>query len=75
MKLDNAYKNKKQSAAFMFDFIGSVIAKFSKRDCGSKGERDAVNYMAETVKPYADTVTTEPYKANTLAFMGWIYYR
>ena len=73
MKLDNAYKNKKQSAAFMFDFIGSVISKFSKRDCGSKGERDAVNYMAEMVKPYADTVTTEPYKVNTLAFMGWIY--
>lgn len=73
MKLDKLKQNKGQSADFMFGFIGDVIKKFGKRDCGSQGERDAVNYMAQTAKPYADSVTTEPYHANTLAFMGWIY--
>lgn len=73
MKLDKLKQNKGQSADFMFGFIGDVIKKFGKRDCGSQGERDAVNYMAQTAKPYADSVTTEPYYANTLAFMGWIY--
>ncbi len=73
MKLDKLKQNSKQSANFMFDFISHVISSFGKRDCGSQGERDAVNYMAETVKPYADSVVTEPYTAHPLAFMGWIY--
>lgn len=73
MKLDKLKQNSKQSANFMFDFIAHVTSSFGKRDCGSQGERDAVNYMAETVKPYADSVVTEPYEAHPLAFMGWIY--
>lgn len=70
MKLDSLKKNAKQSANFMFDFIGHVIRSFGKRDCGSQGERDAVAYMADAVKPYADSVVTEPYDAHPLAFMG-----
>lgn len=73
MKLDSLKNNAKQSANFMFDFIGNVIKSFGKRDCGSQGERDAVAHMADTVKPYADSVVTEPYDAHPLAFMGWIY--
>lgn len=73
MKLDKLKQNAKQSANFMFDFISHVTSTFGKRDCGSQGEKDAVNYMAQSVKPYADSVVTEPYTAHPLAFMGWIY--
>ena len=57
----------------MFDFISHITSTFGKRDCGSQGEKDAINYMAKEATPYADTVTTEKYDVHTLAFMGWIY--
>lgn len=73
MKLDKLKQNKGQSANYMFDFISHVTSAFGKRDCGSQGEKDAINYMANEAAPYADTVTTEKYDVHTLAFMGWIY--
>lgn len=73
MKLDKLKQNKGQSANYMFDFISHVTSVFGKRDCGSQGEKDAINYMANEAAPYADTVTTEKYDVHTLAFMGWIY--
>mgnify|MGYP004572426391 FL=1 len=73
MKLDESRKRSRESADFMFDFISHVTKTFSKRDCGSEGEKDSVKYMAETVKPYATSVKTESYDVHTLAFMGWIY--
>lgn len=73
MKLTPLKDNKTQSAKYMHDFITRVIKSFGKRDCGSRGEVDAVKYMAEEVAPYANEVTTQPYEAHPLAFMGWIY--
>lgn len=73
MKLTPLKDNKTQSAKYMHDFITRVIKSFGKRDCGSRGEVDAVKYMAEEVAPYASEVTTQPYEAHPLAFMGWIY--
>ena len=73
MKLDKLKQNKGQSANYMFDFISHVTSAFGKRDCGSQGEKDAINYMANEAAPYADTVTTEKYDVHTLSFMGWIY--
>lgn len=73
MKLTSLKDNKTQSAKYMHDFITRVIKSFGKRDCGSKGEVDAVKYMAQEVAPYASEVTTQPYDAHPLAFMGWIY--
>lgn len=72
MKLDKVKNNKKQSASFMKDTITQVIDKFGDRDCGSKGEVDAVKYFAEQSKPFATSVSTESYSAHPLAFMGWI---
>lgn len=73
MKLTQLKDNKAQSAKYMHGFISHVIKSFGKRDCGSKGEVDAVKYMAQEVAPYATDVKTEPYDVHTLAFMGWIY--
>ena len=73
MKLEKLKQNKQQSANYMFDFIAHVTSSFGKRDWGSKGEKDAINYMAQEVAPYADSVTTQKYDVHTLAFMGWIY--
>lgn len=73
MKLTKLKENKAQSAQYMHGFISHVIKSFGKRDCGSKGEVDAVKYMAQEVAPYATDVKTEPYDVHTLAFMGWIY--
>lgn len=73
MKLDKVKNNKKQSASFMKDAITQVINKFGNRDCGSKGEVEAVKYFAEQSKPFATSVSTESYSVHPLAFMGWIY--
>lgn len=43
MKLERLKQNKGQSANYMFDFISHVTSAFGKRDCGSQGEKDAIN--------------------------------
>lgn len=65
---------KKESALYMVNEITHIIKTFDKREPGSKGETDAINYMKETLEPIADDVKTESFQVTPRAFFGWIYF-
>lgn len=72
--LDRIKSQKAESAKFMEDEITHIIKNFEKRQPGSAGEKQAIDYMAEQLKEYGcDVVKVEPFKLNPGAFMGWIY--
>ncbi|NCA67275.1 MAG: M20/M25/M40 family metallo-hydrolase [Clostridia bacterium] len=63
----------KENVKYMTDGITHIIKTFEKRPPGSKGERDAQNYMASDLEKYMDKVWTEDFELHPGAFMGWIY--
>ncbi len=65
---------KKESALYMVNEITHIIKTFDKREPGSKGETDAINYMKESLEPIADDVKTESFQVAPRAFFGWIYF-
>ena len=65
---------KKESALYMVNEITHIIKTFDKREPGSKGETDAINYMKESLEPIADDVKTESFQVTPRAFFGWIYF-
>ncbi|MEG1509633.1 MAG: M20/M25/M40 family metallo-hydrolase [Clostridia bacterium] len=70
----NVIKSKKdESAKYMVDEITNVIQKCGKRDPGSEGEKQAVEYMAKELEKYSDEVKIEPFDVHTASFFGWIY--
>ena len=73
MRLEKIKQKKHESAQFMADEITHIIKTFGKRDPGSEGEKKAVEYMAEQLKPLCDEVTVEPFDVYPASFMGWIY--
>ena len=74
MDLTKIRETKHDSAKFMEEEITKVIKTFGKRDPGSQGETDAINYMAEQLKEYSDDVKVEPFDVYPGSFMGWIYF-
>lgn len=73
MSLEKIKESKQESADYIVDEIKKVVDTYGKRDAGSDGEKAAVEYMAETLKEYADDVKVEPFEVHPAAFMGWIY--
>lgn len=71
MKLSETKKT--ENAKYMTDGITHIIKTFEKRPPGSKGERDAQEYMASELNKYMDKVWTEDFTLHPGAFMGWIY--
>jgi len=71
MKLKD--KTRESNVKYMVDGITHIIKTFEKRPPGSKGERDAQNYMASELNGYMDKVWTEDFTLHPGAFMGWIY--
>lgn len=74
MDLSKIRATKHDSAKYMEEEITKVIKTFGKRDPGSQGETDAINYMAEQLKEYSDDVKVEPFDVYPGSFMGWIYF-
>lgn len=74
MDFESVKAAKKESALYMVNEITHIIKTFDKREPGSKGETDAINYMKETLKPIADDVKTESFQVAPRAFFGWIYF-
>lgn len=74
MGFEKIKEAKAESAAYMVDEITHIIKTFDKREPGSKGETDAVNYMGEVLQPLADEVKIEPFELHPGAFFGWIYF-
>ena len=64
MNLKNIIDKKDEAAKFMVDEITYIIKNFEKRDPGSKGERQACEYMAESLKKDCgcDRVEIESFK-------------
>lgn len=74
MGFDTIKEKKAESANFMAEEITTIIKTFEKRGPGSKGEKQACDYMAEQLKQYGcDDVKTEPFNLHPNAFYGWIY--
>lgn len=76
MDLKKIIDKKDEAAKYMLDEITYIIKNFEKRDPGSKGEKQACEYMAETLKHDCgcDKVKIESFKENPGSFFGWIYF-
>ena len=74
MDFESVKAAKKESALYMVNEITHIIKTFDKREPGSKGETDAINYMKESLEPIADDVKTESFQVTPRAFFGWIYF-
>lgn len=74
MNLQKIIDDRAKYAKYMVDEITHICTKFEKRPPGSKGELQACEYMAETLKEYGcERVEIESFKENPNAFFGWIY--
>ncbi len=75
LDLSNLIAQKDKYAQYMVDEITHIIKTFEKRDPGSKGERQACEYMAEVLKKDCDCdrIQIEHFKENPGSFFGWIY--
>ncbi len=76
MDLKKLIDKKDSAAKYMLDEITYIIKNFEKRDPGSKGEKQACEYMAETLKNDCgcDRVKIESFKEHPGSFFGWIYF-
>lgn len=73
MDLSSVVAKKNEAAQYMEDEITYVIKNFGKRDPGSQGEKDAVDYMAKQLEELCDEVVVEPFDVYPASFMSWIY--
>lgn len=73
MDLKKIINKKEWAAKYMVEEITHIIKKFDKRDPGSKGEKDACEYMAEVLGKDCgcDDVKVESFKVRPKAFYGW----
>lgn len=76
MDLKKIIEKKDWAAQYMIDEITHIIKNFEKRDPGSKGEKQACQYMADVLKNECgcEKVTLESFKVNPGSFFGWIYF-
>ncbi len=75
MTLESLIKDQGKAAQYMLDEITYIIKNFEKRDPGSKGELQAAEYMAETLKNECgcETVYIEEFEEHPDSFFGWIW--
>lgn len=76
LNLQKLIDKKADAARYMVDEITHIIKTFEKRDPGSKGEKQACEYMAEVLKKDCgcEKVQVESFKENPRSFYGWIYF-
>ena len=76
MELKKIIEKKDFFAKYMIDEITHICKTFEKRDPGSKGEKQACEYMADVLKNDCgcDRVSVESFKENPGSFFGWIYF-
>ncbi len=76
MNLQKLIDKKNDAAKYMVKEITHIIKTFEKRDPGSKGEKQACDYMAEVLKKDCgcEKVEVESFKENPRSFYGWIYF-
>lgn len=76
MDLQKIIEKKDAAAQYMVDEITHIIKTFEKRDPGSKGEKQACEYMAKVLKEDCgcERADVESFKENPGSFFGWIYF-
>ncbi len=75
MNLQKIIDKKADYAKYMIDEITHICTKFEKRTPGSKGEKQASDYMGDTLRDLGcDEVYVDSFKENPNAFFGWIYF-
>ncbi|MBQ3498492.1 MAG: M20/M25/M40 family metallo-hydrolase [Clostridia bacterium] len=76
MNLQKLIDKKNDAAKYMVAEITHIIKTFEKRDPGSKGEKQACEYMADVLKKDCgcEKVQVESFKENPRSFYGWIYF-
>lgn len=76
MNLKRIIEKKEKMASYMVREIGYIIKNFEKRDSGSKGEKQACEYMAEVLEKDCgcEEVKVESFKLHSGAFYGWIFF-
>lgn len=76
MNLQKLIDKKSDAAKYMVEEITHIIKTFEKRDPGSKGEKQACEYMADVLKNDCgcEYVKVESFKENPRSFFGWIYF-
>ena len=70
--LDNAKEKLDSYAQFAVDGITHICSSFGPRPCGGESERQAQEYLGETLKPFADTVDRETFDVHRDAFMSFV---
>lgn len=75
MDLKNIIAKKDEYAQYMLDEITHICKNMDKRDPGSKGEKQACEYMADVLKKDCgcERADIESFKENPGSFFGWIY--
>lgn len=74
MDLSKVINRKDEAAQYMIDEITHICKEFETRSPGTKGEEQACEYAAETMKDLGcDRVFVESFKENPNSFFGWIY--
>lgn len=75
MDLLKVINRKDEAAQYMIDEITHICKDFNKRSPGSKGEKQACEYMADVLKNECgcDKIEVESFKENPGSFYGFIY--
>ncbi|MBQ7740195.1 MAG: M28 family peptidase [Eubacterium sp.] len=78
MDLQKIIDKKDWASKYMIDEITHIIKTFEKRDPGSKGELQSLEYMKETLEKECgcdpELTKIEEFKENPGSFFGWIYF-
>ena len=59
-------------AQFAADGIDHICNNFGPRKCGGEAERKTQEYLLETLRPFADSVTREAFDVHPDAFMAFV---
>lgn len=70
--IKNAKNSVRECTKYTVDGIKHICKNIGPRPCGHENEKQAQNYMAQSLKEYADTVERETFKAHPDAFMAFV---
>lgn len=76
MDLKKIIDKKEWAADYMVDEITHIIKKFDKRSPGTKGEKQACDYMAKVLKTECgcEKADVESFQEHPGAFYGWLFF-
>lgn len=76
MDLKPLIDKKDEAAKYMFDEITHICKDMDTRSPGTKGEKEACEYMAKVLKEDCgcERADVESFKENPGSFFGWIYF-